>query len=97
MRGGGVGFYIRNNLEGKIIENLSPFANKVFESITIQLTYPASGKSILLTSAYRSNGIIAGVTQAQQMEQFCELFGELVFQLQQSNKESYIFMDANIQ
>jgi hypothetical protein len=96
MRGGGVGFYIRNELEGRIIENLSPFVQKIFESVTIQLSYPASNKSVLLTCAYRSNGIIHGITQNQQIEQFYEIFGDLIFQLQQSNKESFIFMDANI-
>jgi len=96
MRGGGVGFYIRNNLNAKIIDNLSPFTEKIFESITIELTYPASNKTILLTSGYRSNGVIPNVTQTQQMEYFLDIFGELLFQLQQSNKESFIFMDANI-
>jgi hypothetical protein len=96
MRGGGVGFYIRNHLEGRIVENLSPFINQIFESVTIQLTYPLTHKSLLLTSAYRSNGVIPGLTQAQQMEQFCENFGDLIFQLQASNKECYMFMDANI-
>ncbi len=62
MRGGGVGFYIRENLSAKIIEELSPFQNKIFESITIQLSYPTSSKSVLLTSAYRSNGTILDVT-----------------------------------
>jgi hypothetical protein len=96
MRGGGVGFFIKNNLNGKIVENLSPFTNKIFESLTIELTYPSSHKTILLTSAYRSNGIIANMTQAQQMEQFHDLFGSLIFDLQQTKKESFIFMDANI-
>jgi len=96
MRGGGVGFYIRNNLNATIIDNLSPFTEKIFESITIQLTYPASNKSILLTSGYRSNGVIPNMTQTQQMDEFFEMFGELLLQLQQTNKESYIFMDANI-
>jgi hypothetical protein len=67
MRGGGVGFYIRNELEGQIIENLSPFVQKIFESVTIQLSYPASNKSLLLTCAYRSNDVIQGITQAQQI------------------------------
>jgi hypothetical protein len=96
MRGGGVGFFVRENLECIIIENLSPFINKIFESITIQLTYPASNKSMLLTCAYRSNGVITGVTQAQQIDQFFEIFGDLVLRLQQTNKESFIFIDANI-
>jgi len=96
MRGGGVGIYIREELNGHILENLSPFETKIFESVTIQLTYPATGKSILLTSAYRSNGVLRNVTQAQQFERFFNKFGELTAQLQQKNKESYIFIDANI-
>ncbi len=34
----------------KIIDNLSPFEQKIFESLTIQLSY--NDKLILLTSAY---------------------------------------------
>ena len=37
-RGGGVGFYINENLNSQIIENLTPFHEKIFESITIQIT-----------------------------------------------------------
>ncbi len=77
MRGGGVGFYIRNNLNGAIVEELSPFENKIFESLTIELSYPSSKKPVLLTNAYRSNGTIQNVTQTQQMEQFLEIFGDL--------------------
>ncbi len=96
MRGGGVGFYIRENLCCNVIEDLSPFTSKIFESITIKLTYPASKKSMLLTCAYRSNGTIHNLSQAQQMESFFDMFSDLVFRLQQTNMESYIFMDANI-
>jgi hypothetical protein len=38
MRGGGVGFYIKNNLNASVLENLSPFENKIMESITIRLS-----------------------------------------------------------
>jgi exonuclease III len=96
MRGGGVGFYVRENLCFSVIEDLSPFTSKIFESITIKLTYPASKKSMLLTCAYRSNGTIYNLSQAQQMESFFDMFSDLVFRLQQTNSESYIFMDANI-
>ena len=67
MRGGGVGFYVRTGLNFKVIDDLSPFENKILESLTIKLEYPGS-KSVLLTSAYRSNGAITGVTEAQQFE-----------------------------
>jgi hypothetical protein len=49
MRGGGVGFYVRNGISAEIIENLSPFENKIIEALTIKLTYPGN-KSVLLTS-----------------------------------------------
>jgi hypothetical protein len=49
-----------------------------------------------LTSAYRSNGVIPNITQAQQMDLFFESFGDLVLNLQETKKESFIFMDANI-
>jgi hypothetical protein len=58
MRGGGVGFFVKNSLSAEILENLSPFENKIIESLTIQLTYPSSNHRILLTSVYRSNGPI---------------------------------------
>jgi hypothetical protein len=34
-RGGGVGFYIKDNIDFKTLNNLSPFFEKEFESITI--------------------------------------------------------------
>ncbi len=50
-RGGGVGFYIREGLSAKLIENLSPFIEKHFESITIQITL--NRKKTILSSFYR--------------------------------------------
>jgi len=95
MRGGGVGFYVRNGLNYKIIEELSPFENKIFESLTIKLEYPRK-KDVLLTCAYRSNGIIPGVTSTQQMERFSAGFDELLHNLSRKNLDSYVFMDSNI-
>jgi hypothetical protein len=58
MSGGGVGFYVKDSLNACVLENLSPFENKIMESITIQLSYLDSNKSLLLTSVYRSNSPI---------------------------------------
>jgi hypothetical protein len=94
-RGGGVGFYVRNGLIAKVLENLSPFETKIFESLTIQLTYP-SKKTVLLTCGYRSNGIIVNVTPAQQIERFMIKFDELLSNLHRKKQDCYIFMDSNI-
>ena len=51
-RGGGVGFFIREGIEFKIIDNLSPFIENIVESITVELIINKT--KILLTSIYRS-------------------------------------------
>jgi len=95
MRGGGVGFYVRNGLNFKVIEELSPYENKILESLTIKLDYP-SRSSVLLTSAYRSNGNIPGVTEAQQLERFFTKFDELLHNISLRRTEAFVFMDSNI-
>jgi hypothetical protein len=93
MGGGGVGFYVRG-LTFKIVENLSPFEQKIFEAVTIQVSYP--NKTMLLTSAYRSNGPLPNLTATQQMERFHLSFGELLSKLNSSLLTSYVFIDSNI-
>jgi signal recognition particle subunit SEC65 len=94
MRGGGVGFYVKNGINFKIIDNLSPFEQKIFESLTIQISY--NDKSILLTSAYRSNGALPNMTSIQQLEVFQAMFGELLHNLNNRRLPSYVFIDSNI-
>jgi exonuclease III len=96
MRGGGVGFYVKNSLCAEILENFSPFENKIIETLTIQLTYPSSNQRILLTSVYRSNGPIINVTASQQMDSFIEKFSNLLTDLKATNKPSFVFTDSNI-
>ncbi len=96
MRGGGVGFFIKNTLNAEIIENLSPFENKIIESLTIQLSYPSSSQPILLTCVYRSNGPIVNVSASQQMDRFLEKFSNLLVDLKANNKSSFVFTDSNI-
>jgi hypothetical protein len=96
MRGGGVGFYVRNGLKAELIETLSPFENKIIEAITIQLSYPSIDKKVLLSCIYRSNGPVAGITASQQLDNFMEKFSLLLSDLNATNKTSYVFLDANI-
>ncbi len=57
MRGGGGGLLCKNDLSYKIVNELSPFEEKIFETLTIQLSYQGK-QPTLLTCGYRSNGII---------------------------------------
>jgi hypothetical protein len=96
MRGGGVGFYIRNGLNFKIFDNLSPFENKILESLTIQISYPGKAKPVVLTNIYRSNGPLPNVSQNQQMDSFLAKFDELLHNLSNLRQTSYVFIDSNI-
>jgi exonuclease III len=95
MRGGGVGFYVRKGLNAEIIENLSLFENKIIETLTIRLSYP-NNKTVLLSCIYRSNGPIANVTASLQLERFMEKFSQLLSELKATNKQSYVFLDSNV-
>ncbi len=49
--GGGVGIYINNDFTAKINRNLSPFHEKILESITVETKI--KNKKFSLTSLYR--------------------------------------------
>jgi hypothetical protein len=50
-RGGGVGFYLLQSIPHKILQDFSPFAEKSFESLSIEITL--NWKKIILTNIYR--------------------------------------------
>jgi exonuclease III len=95
MRGGGVGFFVKDHLSVQIIEEISPFENKIIEAFTIKIAYHDK-KPIILTSLYRSNGVIQNVTPSQQMDRFIEKFSELLSKIQNLKCEAYLFMDSNV-
>ena len=95
MRGGGVGFYIKNGILATIIEEMSPFENKIFESLTLHLTLP-DNKTLYVTSIYRSNGAIQGVTQSIQMQRFMAHLNMLLANISRKKCSSFVFLDANI-
>ncbi len=80
MRGGGVGFYIKNNISWQIVEECSPFQNKIIESLTLSLTLSNNNK-MLVSSVYRSNGVLLNVTSTDQLLQFNNAFNDLLAQL----------------
>jgi exonuclease III len=95
MRGGGVGFYIKENISFDIIPELSPFENKIVESITLLLSHPNNSK-FYVTSLYKSNGRLPNITEAEQNTQFFEKFDNLLENLSQKQFKSFIFTDSNI-
>ncbi len=95
MRGGGVGFYIKNTINFELIPDLSPFNNKIIETITLLLSHPNHNK-FYVTSLYKSNGVIPNVTVTEQNNQFFDNFNSLLESLSQKQHKSIIFTDSNI-
>jgi exonuclease III len=95
MRGGGVGFYIKDTISYQFIPTLSPFENKIIESITLLLSHPNKSK-FFVTSLYKSNGIIPNITINDQNTRFFDLFETLLENLAQKQHKSLIFTDSNI-
>ena len=58
-KGGGVGLFIRNGLNFKILETVAGFHDKLFESLTVKIDY-SNKKSITLSCCYRSPTQITG-------------------------------------
>jgi len=97
-RGGGVGFYIRDGLNYTLKDNLSPFKDKIFESITLDISYPHNNntKHFLATSIYRSPTPIANMTITDQMDEFNDKLDNLMTDINNMNMDSYILTDSNI-
>ena len=88
-QGGGVGFYVRECYNFKIIKNLSPFIEKTCETITIELEI--GRKKYLLTSLYRSPS-----NNIMHFEQFLTAFEELLVKFTNYKIPILIFSDSNI-
>jgi hypothetical protein len=75
-RGGGVGFYILNTFRCKIIAELSPFDEKEFEVLTIELSQ--KNKKSMLCNIYRSPTQTYGLSNASQIDNFNTKLDELL-------------------
>ena len=88
-RGGGVGFYVRDNLVFRHLPNYSLFIPKIFECLTIEVDL-GSGKTTF-TSIYRSPS-----DNSELINEFISKLDQLLFELSSSYQASYICLDSNI-
>jgi hypothetical protein len=94
MRGGGVGFYVKNDIKYKLLQNHSPFIDKIFESLTIEITL--NGKKCLLCNYYRSPSPIHNMTASTQLTEFIDAIDNLSSSLTMLNYPCYLVSDTNI-
>ena len=97
-RGGGVGFYVREGIHYKVIETQAGFQDKLFESLTLNISYTTNKgtKNVCISSCYRSPSPVNGYTQSQQYEIFINKIDLLMHEMSTNKLDSYIFLDANI-
>ncbi len=94
-QGGGVGLYIKNGIQFQVLSEKSLFLEYIIESVVVEIVLE-NKKKIAVVSLYRPATPHPNLTQKDQMEQFLELFTNLVNDLQNSYSDVYIFGDVNI-
>ena len=97
-RGGGVGFYVRNGLSAHVIDNMTHNIDKIFETLTLDISYTntQTQRHYIVSNIYRSPSAIQGLTNSQQHDEFLNKFDTLLTDLNNCNKDAYIFLDSNI-
>jgi hypothetical protein len=98
-RGGGVGFYVKNGINFKVVDPpFRHFVNKTFESLTIELYMDLNGqrKQYIMSNIYRSPTLMYNIPAADQFDDFYDKFDQLCTYLNSSNKIVYVFLDSNI-
>ena len=94
-QGGGVGFYFKNSVKFKLVNEKSIFVDQILESIVAEIFLPCNKKAVVL-SIYRPASNHPTLTQSEQLSQFMELFSNLLNDLSTSYDTIFIFGDLNI-
>ena len=94
IQGGGVGFYIKDGIRFKVLEELSFFEDKVIETLFIEI-YNGNEKNIV-GSVYRSNGRHNFLTQDGQIDRFLEIMIIISSRLATMGAKASIFGDFNL-
>ena len=93
-RGGGIAFYVKDDITCKIKHNLSPFYEKEFECLTVEIVL--NKKKLILSNIYRSPTPTTNATQAEHTDSFINHLDVHLSNLASLNTDSYVFMDSNI-
>ena len=92
--GGGVGFYVKQIHSTQKMPNLSPFNEKTFETLTLEVTI--NKKKYLLSNIYRSPSPLPNITQTEQLNNFIMDMDNHLTLLNSKKLKTLIFTDANI-
>jgi len=76
-QGGGVGIYVKNHLQFKVLHECSIFMDRILESLFIEIALPNNSKFIIGT-LYRPGATHPTLTPQELFHEFIELFSNLL-------------------
>ena len=94
-RGGGIGFYISSDIKVKVLDDISIFHEKIFESLFLELQFSDNSK-LIVGNVYRSPSPVPNLTYAEQLNMFTEIMSNVITKLSDYNQKVYIIGDLNI-
>ena len=79
----------------KVLREFSVFIDKVIETVFPEIELNKKN-SIMVSSIYRPNSKHPTLTSTQQLQQFIEIFSEILSNVSSLNKKAYLMGDFNI-
>ena len=95
MQGGGIGIFVKEQYNFNIMPQFSIFIDKVIETLFIEIEI-SNGKKIIVSSVYRPNSNHPNLTSTQQLEQFTEMFNNVLNEISELNNKVFVMGDMNI-
>jgi hypothetical protein len=92
-KGGGVAFYLKEDIPHKVIQNLTMMLDKEFECLTIEATIN-NCKCILSNTDRPPN--CKNMTNSEHVSLFIDHLDNHLNNLSLSNKNTFVFLDSNI-
>ncbi len=93
-KGGGVAFYVSTDLHVEVLEELSVFQEKIFESLFIKV-HVSDKNSFIIGNIYRSPSTNIGSTPSEQFNSFLDILSNILDQLSSLNQKVYLVGDFN--
>ena len=94
-QGGGVGIYIKNNIQFSVLEHYSIFIDHIYESLFIEL-FISKKKKIIIGNVYRPSVNHPVLSNSEQFNSFFELFTNILDKLANLNLQVLIGGDFNL-
>ena len=93
-QGGGVGIYVKKDIDYSINSTLSIFFDRVFESLAIEITLKNSNQKLKIITIYRPNSGHNNLTPTEQFNQSMELLSNMLENI--GDSPSILCGDLNI-